>query len=63
MAKRTPNAIDADILRSTFQKAVKEENIPEIRWREYATKMATTYTGLAAVNCDLVDWIVHTARE
>ncbi|MGX9148368.1 hypothetical protein [Mesorhizobium sp. 128a] len=61
MAKRL-SALDADILRTTFQKAIKEENIPECKWGELATKLIESYTGSQVTDLELVDWMVKSER-
>ena len=53
------SALDGEILRSAFQKAVLEEKLPEGRWREYASQMIRDYTGAKAVDAELLDWIMQ----
>lgn len=59
MAKHGLSAFDADILRTTFQKAVVEENVPEDKWRELATTLIAAYTGSPNIDPQLLDWIVR----
>lgn len=58
MAKHGLSALDADILRTTFQKSLLEENIPESEWRKYAEELVRVYTGSPIVDPRLLDWIV-----
>ncbi|KAA3442033.1 hypothetical protein C7I87_32495 [Mesorhizobium sp. SARCC-RB16n] len=58
MAKFGLSALDADILRTTFKKAVLEESIPESGWRKYAEELIQIYTGSQTVDPRLVDWMV-----
>ncbi|MER8371713.1 hypothetical protein [Mesorhizobium sp. M1409] len=53
------SALDSDILRSAFHKAIIEENIPEDRWQEFALLMIREFTGVATVDPDLLEWIVR----
>lgn len=53
------SALDSDILRRAFQKAIIEENVPEDRWREFASLMIRDYSGVAMVDPDLLNWIVR----
>lgn len=53
------SALESDILRSAFQKAIIEENIPKARWEEFASRMIRELTGVAMVDPDLLDWIVR----
>ncbi|UCI09558.1 hypothetical protein [Mesorhizobium sp. B1-1-8] len=59
MAKNGLSALDADILRTTFHKAVTEENIPKSKWREFAAQLIATYTGSPTIHPKLVEWIVR----
>ncbi|TPI32627.1 hypothetical protein FJ414_21365 [Mesorhizobium sp. B3-1-6] len=59
MAKRGLSPFDADILRTAFHKAVKDESTPESKWRELAAQLIATYTGSSTVDPDLVEWIVQ----
>lgn len=52
------SAFDCDILRSTFAKAVIEDNIPEDRWRDYAAQMVRDFTGVMTVDPDLLEFIM-----
>jgi hypothetical protein len=53
------SALESDILRGAFQKAIIEENIPQARWEEFASLMIRELTGVAMVDPDLLDWIVR----
>lgn len=53
------SAFDCEILRGAFHKAVIEECIPEERWREYATQLIREFTGLKAVDSEMLDWIIR----
>lgn len=60
MSDAKVSALDIDILRSAFRKAIIEENIQEDRWRDYAAKMVRDFTGSSdTVDPDLLDWIVR----
>lgn len=53
------SALDAEILRNAYRKAVIEENVPEDRWRDYASQLIRDYTGAKAVDAELLDWVVR----
>jgi hypothetical protein len=53
------SALDAEVLRSAFRKAVLEEKIPEDLWQEYAALMIRDFTGSDDIDTDLLEWIVH----
>lgn len=53
------SALDAEILRNAFRKAVIDESVPEDRWRDYASRMIRDYTDVKSVDAELLDWIVR----
>ena len=59
MSRAKVSAIDSEILRKAFRKAIIEEKIPEDRWRAYAAQMIRDFTGVARPDPDLVEWIVQ----
>ncbi|MFK0693177.1 hypothetical protein ACFX5Q_34350 [Mesorhizobium sp. IMUNJ 23033] len=59
MSRARVSALDSEILRSAFHKAVLEADIPEHRWREYASQMVREFTGIAKVDPELLEWIVR----
>ncbi len=52
-------AFDGEILKSTFHKAVLEDEIPEDRWRDCAARLIRDFTGSSNVDPELLEWIVR----
>ena len=53
------SALDGEILRNAFHKAVLEEQLPQDRWHDYASQMIRDYTGVKVVDAELLDWITR----
>ena len=53
------SAFECDILREAFRKSVVENGIPEAQWRDLATALTRTFTGLEGIEPALLDWIVQ----
>lgn len=53
------SAIDAEIIKSAFHKEVRAKELPESRWREFATELIQTYTGIKFVDPDMLEWIMR----
>ena len=53
------SAIDAEIIKSTFQKEVRAKGLPESQWREFAMELVQTYTGAQFVDPDMLEWIIR----
>ncbi|WP_095081624.1 hypothetical protein [Mesorhizobium sophorae] len=53
------SALDCEILRSAFHKAVIEEKIPENQWRDYATQMVRDFARIETVDPGLLEWIMR----
>ncbi|TGS10307.1 hypothetical protein EN852_026915 [Mesorhizobium sp. M2E.F.Ca.ET.209.01.1.1] len=51
------SALDVEIIKSAFHK--EAQGLPESQWRELAAQLIQTFTGLSAVDPQLVEWIIR----
>jgi hypothetical protein len=63
MSRDNVSALDSDILRSAFRRAIIEEKIPESQWRDFAAQMIRDFTGSETVDPDFVEWILRKSGQ
>jgi len=63
MSRSKVSAVDSDLLRKAFRRAIIEEKIPESRWREFAAQMVRDFTGFETVDPDLLEWIARKSEH
>lgn len=51
------SAIDAEIIKSAFQK--ESRGLPKSQWREYAEQLVRSYTGSEFVDPEMLEWIMR----
>ena len=55
----TVSAFDFDVIRRAFKTWVREENVPEHRWRDGAAQMVRSMTGQDEFDPEMLEWIVR----
>ena len=63
MSRDKVSALDSDILRSAFRRAIIEEQIPESQWLDFAAQMVRDFTGFDTVDPDFVEWITRKSGQ